>query len=279
METRGGRFGRFAPSPTGTLHLGNLRTAVAAATLASDGIVIRMEDLDRVTSSREAASRQLADLAAIGIHSERPVLFQSERFDVYEHHLSELRANELIYECFCTRREIREAAAAPHDEVLRYPGTCRDLSDAERESRRRARRPAIRLRVDDRTRVDGSVDDIVLQRNDGVPAYNLAVVVDDEVQGVTQVVRGIDLEAVTPSQRYLQRLLGFRTPDYIHVGLVVGPDGERLAKRHGAVTLADWEAAGGTPATLRRALEATLADREITDFCPVGDIWAHLGAK
>jgi glutamyl-tRNA synthetase len=129
------------------------------------------------------------------------------------------------------------------------------------------------LKVDEVTRATGIVDDIVLRRNDGVPAYNLAVVVDDELQGVTQVVRGIDLEPVTPSQQYLQRLLGFRTLDYVHVGLVVGADGERLAKRHGAVTLADWLAAGRSASDLRGALLRTLEDRPIGAVCPIEDIW------
>ncbi len=272
------RIGRFAPSPTGVLHLGNLRTAVAAQMFATDGLIIRMEDLDRVTSSRELAERQLSDLAAIGVESCEEVVFQSDRFAIYEEHLGRLADRGLTYECFCTRREIREAAAAPHGDFLLYPGTCRDLTESERDERRAVRRPAVRLRVDDQTRAAGVVDDIVLQRNDGVPAYNLAVVVDDELQGVTQVVRGIDLQPVTPSQQYLGSLLGFRPLEYVHVGLVVGSDGERLAKRHGAVTLADWVAAGGSPSGLRRALEATLRDRLVADSCPIGDIWAYLAA-
>jgi glutamyl-tRNA synthetase len=267
------RFGRFAPSPTGVLHLGNLRTAVAAQMFATDGLVIRMEDLDRVTSSRELAEGQLRDLAAIGIESAGPVVFQSDRFAIYADYLSGLVERGLTYECFCTRREIREAAAAPHGEVLRYPGTCRNLSEAERVERQRDRQPAVRLRVDESVRLLGEVDDIVLQRNDGVPAYNLAVVVDDELQGVTQVVRGIDLAPVTPSQRYLGSLLGFRPLDYIHVGLVVGPDGERLAKRHGAVALADWVATGRTVASLRKALEMTLSNCEIEAECRIEDIF------
>jgi glutamyl-tRNA synthetase len=245
---------------------------------ATDGLIIRMEDLDRVTSSRELARGQLSDLAAIGIESCGEVVFQSDRFAIYEEHLGRLVAQGLTYECFCTRREIREAVAAPHGDFLLYPGTCRNLTEDERDERRTVRRPALRLRVDESVRAVGEVDDIVLQRNDGVPAYNLAVVVDDELQGVTQVVRGIDLQPVTPSQQYLGSLLGFRPLEYVHVGLVVGSDGERLAKRHGAVTVADWVAAGGTTSRLRSALEATLDDRFVADSCPIGDIWAYLAA-
>jgi glutamyl-tRNA synthetase len=269
--------GRFAPSPTGNLHLGNLRTAVAvhkfAEIKAKGRLLVRFEDLDQLTSTRYLASKQLADLAAVGVRPSNEVVYQSDRFNLYEKCLSELSAAGLTYPCFCTRKEIREAAQAPHGEMLRYRGTCRDLSESERRERAAERPPAVRLRVDDVTRAAGIVDDIVLRRNDGVPAYNLAVVVDDELQGVTQVVRGIDLEPVTPSQQYLQRLLGFRTLDYVHVGLVVGPDGERLAKRHGAVTLADWLAAGRSASDLRRALLWTLEDRPIGAVCPIEDIW------
>lgn len=274
MTRRASDRGRFAPSPTGVLHVGNLRTAVAAQMFATDGLIVRMEDLDRVTSSRELAERQLRDLAAIGIKSCEDVVFQSDRFAIYKAHLARLIHQGLAYECFCTRREIREAAAAPHGDFLVYPGTCRNLSKTERDERRTARLPALRLRVEESVRARGLVDDIVLQRNDGVPAYNLAVVIDDELQGVTQVVRGIDLQPVTPSQQYLGTLLGFRSLEYIHVGLVVGSDGERLAKRHGAVTLADWLATGRTAADLRQALERTLKEREIGASCPIGDIFA-----
>lgn len=268
--------GRFAPSPTGFLHFGNLRTALAAQSFVGrdlSDLLIRMEDLDRSTSSALWADRQLHDLAAVGVVTSEPVVFQSTRFDLYGDYLRRLVELDMVYECFCTRKEIREAVHAPHGEFHLYPGTCRDLEETMRVRRRKDRRPALRLRVTDSVRAEGVVDDVVLQRNDGVPAYNLAVVVDDAVQGITQVVRGIDLEPVTPSQIYLQRLLGFPTPEYVHVGLVVGPDGERLAKRHGSVTLADWLAAGRSAASLREALLRTLEDRPIQAVCPVSDIW------
>jgi glutamyl-tRNA synthetase len=292
--------GRFAPSPTGDLHLGNLRTALVAwlaARSAGGRFIVRMEDLDRANSSAERAQAQLADLAALGLDWDGDVMFQSDRFDRYREVLASLTAAGLTYPCFCTRREIREAAAAPHGDV-HYPGTCRSLSAAEQEERARTRPPAIRLRaapatklqdeadlqdagalrpgetppdrlqngivlqnrrdsggrsatyvVDDVVagRFEGPADDVVLLRNDGVPAYQLAVVVDDADQGVTEVVRGDDLLPSTPSQLHLQQLLGYSHPAYLHVPLVLGPDGERLAKRHGAVTLAD---AGGPSAVL-----------------------------
>ena len=236
--------------------MGNLRTALVAwlSTAAAGGaFVIRMEDLDPVTSSPVHAARQLADLTAIGIESDVAVVHQSERFDRYRDAIADLDRRGLVYSCFCTRREIREAAGAPHGEAVpdgAYPGTCRELSASQRRARVQSGRPAaLRLRTGGESYafVDriagacvGTIDDVVLQRNDGTPAYNLAVVLDDHAQSVTEVVRGDDLLSSTPRQIHLQQLLGLDTPAYAHVPLVVGADGERLAKRHRATTLADW---------------------------------------
>lgn len=267
--------GRFAPSPTGDLHVGNLRTALLAWLIArAEGrrFVVRMEDLDLVTASDEAAAGQLADLAALGIDWDGDVLVQSERFDRYRVAIDRLTALGRVYPCFCTRREIRaeieSAAAAPHGPPGAYPGTCRDLTDDERAARRGEGRPAaVRLRTDaDEITFDdrltgpftGPVDDVVLARADGVPAYNLAVVVDDAAQGVTQVVRGDDLLDSTPRQILLQRLLGYPQPEYVHVPLVVDEAGARLAKRHTAVTLADLVAAGWTAGDVTAALARSL---------------------
>ena len=253
--------GRFAPSPTGSLHLGNLRTALVAwlsARSVGGEFIVRMEDLDRVTSSPVHESDQLSSLRSIGLDWDGEVIRQSERFAMYHQAIARLPA-ERVYECYCTRREIREAAEAPHgvDPDGRYPGTCRSLTAGDRRALRDAgRRPALRLRSDDdeesfddrcRGPQHGRVDDVVLQRNDGVPAYNLAVVVDDAAQGVTQVVRGDDLLASTPGQIRLHRLLDLPIPEYAHIPLALAPDGSRLAKRHGAVTLADLAERGMTP--------------------------------
>ena len=176
---------------------------------------------------------------------------QSDRFDRYEAAIDRLADAGLVYECYCTRRQIREeiaaAASAPHLPPDAYPGTCRDLTpDRAAELRASGRTPALRIRAE-RQRIDfddlvagrvgGGVDDFVLRRNDGTPAYNVAVVVDDAEQGVTQVVRGDDLLDSTPRQILLQRLLGYPTPVYLHVPLVLNAAGGRLAKRDGAVTL------------------------------------------
>jgi glutamyl-tRNA synthetase len=261
--------GRFAPSPTGELHLGNLRTALLAAVSAAaqhGGFTVRMEDLDPVTSSPEHETGQLRDLARLGITGDGPVVRQSERFDRYRESIARLDAAGLVYPCYCTRREIREASSAPNEQVAdgAYPGTCRELTATQRAAlEREGRRAALRLRTGgERITVadaiagehTGAVDDVVLQRNDGVPAYNLAVVVDDAAQGVTEVVRGDDLLTSTPRQVHLQRLLDLPTPTYAHVPLVVGADGRRLAKRHGATSLADWAAAGVTADEVRDLL-------------------------
>jgi glutamyl-tRNA synthetase len=237
---------------------------------AGGEFIVRMEDLDRVTSSREHEAGQLASLRAIGIDWDGAVVRQSERFDIYLEAIERLRAADRVYECFCTRREIRDAAQAPHgsDPDGRYPGTCRELTSTQRNAFLDAgRKPALRLRTDGREvsfddRFSGThiaqLDDVVVQRNDGVPAYNLAVVVDDALQGVTQVVRGDDLIATTPRQIELQRLLDLPVPEYAHVPLVLGPDGNRLAKRHGAVTLDDLARRGRSPGDVCVALASSL---------------------
>lgn len=250
--------GRYAPSPSGDLHIGNLRTAILAWAFArseAKRFVLRVEDLDRVAEG--AQQRQLRDLASIGIDWDPPVLQQSQREDHHRAAVAELTARGLTYECYCTRREVQAeiaaAGGAPHGAPGAYPGTCRDLTEAQRRERRRHRPPAVRLRTDGspatiRDRVFGNVtalvDDMVLLRNDGRPAYNLAVVLDDAFQGVDQVVRGDDLLTSAPRQSYLARLLDLPPVDYIHVPLVVNDDGRRLAKRDGAVTLEDLYAAG-----------------------------------
>jgi glutamyl-tRNA synthetase len=246
--------GRFAPSPSGDLHVGNLRTALLAwlcARQTGRDFVIRVEDLDRVREGAE--QRQLDDLGALGIDWDGPVVHQSQRARYYDAALASLAGRGLVFECFCTRREIHEAPSAPHAPPGSYPGTCRNLTEAEREARRRDRPAALRLRagVDEFTMQDvlhgsvtGAVDDFVLRRGDGAVAYNLAVVVDDAQQGIDQVVRGDDLLSSAPRQAYLATLLGAAPPTYVHVPLALNSDGRRLAKRDGAVTRAELEERG-----------------------------------
>lgn len=263
--------GRYAPSPTGDLHLGNLRTALLAWLYArSTGrrFLLRIDDLDPQRSSESAARRQLDDLAALGIDADGPPMVQSDRIAAYAAALSRLA--DQTYPCFCTRREIAEATLAPHPDSTAerlYPGTCRTLTASQRAERSATRPPALRLRSDvvERTVTDlihgpvtGPVDDVVLRRNDGVPAYNLAVVVDDGAQQVDQVVRGDDLLSSGPRQAYLAELLGLPVPIYAHVPLAVNADGARLAKRDGAVTMADLADHGLDADGVRTVLAASL---------------------
>jgi glutamyl-tRNA synthetase len=260
--------GRFAPSPSAPLHLGNLRTAIIAwlAARADDGrFLVRIEDLDAERSRASFERSQLSDIARVGLDWDEPPMRQSERLARYAAEIEALIAEGATYECFCTRREIAEATVAPNEGGAErpYPATCRDLDAAGRGQRRAARPPAIRLRADGeriewRDRVQGPMsgisDDVVIRRNDGAPAYNLAVAVDDHDSGVTQVVRGDDIAPSTPRQVAIARRLGYPSPEYAHVPLVRGPDGTRLAKRHGAVTLDTLVAMGHTVGDVVAAL-------------------------
>jgi glutamyl-tRNA synthetase len=267
--------GRYAPSPTGPLHLGNLRTALLAWCFARSGsgrFLLRIEDLDRQRSRPEHEAAMLADLARLGIDWDGAPARQSEQLERHRAAFEALRSSGRTYRCWCTRAEIREAAQAPHRQPGApgagegfYPGTCRALPARERAARERAGRPAA-WRLDARAervafedRLSGAaaavVDDFVLWRGDplgtgGGPAYNLAVVVDDAAAGIGEVVRGDDLLETTPRQVLLARLLGLPVPRYAHVPLVLGADGQRLAKRHGSVTLDQRLALGESIATV-----------------------------
>lgn len=251
--------GRFAPSPTGPLHLGNLRTALLAwlfARSAGARFLVRVEDLDRSRVRPGVEEAQLADLRSIGLDWDGPIVRQSERTALYEEAITRLDAGGLLYPCYCTRAEIRSAVSAPHGipAADRYPGTCRDFTAAERAKREaRGRPPALRVRAEGalvsfEDRLLGHheevADDFVVRRNDGAPAYQLAVVVDDAEGEIGEVVRGADLIDSTPRQLLLARLLDLRAPRHAHVPLVLGKDGQRLAKRHGAVTLSERCAKG-----------------------------------
>jgi glutamyl-tRNA synthetase len=278
LPTRSRSDGRYAPSPTGDLHLGNLRTALLAwlfARSAGARFLVRMEDLDTGRVRAGYAEQQLADLAAIGIDWDGEVVYQSQRLDRYAEAIEAL--GDRVYECYCTRAEIRDAASAPHGPLPEgaYPGTCLRLTAAElAEKRASGRAPALRIRADaervafeDRLHghVEGVVDDFVVRRNDGAPAYNLAVVVDDAAQGIGEVVRGDDLLDTTPRQIFLARALGLPERAYAHVPLVLGPDGSRLAKRHGDVTLRDVP-----PDRARAWMHRTLGLEEGETFAPDG---------
>lgn len=265
-------IGRYAPSPSGDLHVGNLRTAMIAWLSAHHGgghLRLRIDDLDPRVSLPEHEASQRTDLAALGITFEGPELRQSARTEAYQHAITSLIEQDMVYPCLCSRREVREAAAAPHVHLPdgAYPGTCRDLSTAERDRRAAERPAALRVRTNnvevqfvDHHYGEQSefVDDFVIQRNDGVASYNLATVLDDEAQEVTEVVRGADLLAGTARHVWLREVLGLTPVAHAHVPLVMNEAGDRLAKRDGAVTLADLSELGIDAGSVRAVLAQSL---------------------
>lgn len=239
--------GRFAPSPTGRMHAGNVFSALVAwLTAKSTGgtIVLRIEDLDKERSKACFIDDVQRDFEKLGLYWDEGPYFQHDRDEAYAAAFEELRSRGLIYPCFCTRADLHAASAPHHGEKLVYPGTCRGLDEEQRVARSASRTPAQRLVVSDETVsfVDGiqgryeqnlerDCGDFLVRRSDGAFAYQLAVVVDDAEQGVTSVVRGVDLLCSTPQQMYLQSLLGLEHPAYAHVPLMVAEHDRRLSKR------------------------------------------------
>ena len=270
-----GVVGRFAPTPSGRLHLGNLFCALLAwlsARSAGGRMVLRIEDLDPARSRKEYADRLEQDLRFLGLDWDEggsrggphPPYYQQECTQRYAALLDRLGAQGLVYPCFCTRAELH-AADAPHaaDGEPVYDGRCRGLSPAEAEERSRVRAPALRLRVPEETIAftDGhygpvrqflpsECGDFILRRSDGVFAYQLAVVADDAAMEITQVVRGRDLLLSTPRQLLLYRLLGLTPPRFFHTPLLLAPDGRRLSKRDRDLDLGELRARFGTPEAL-----------------------------
>jgi glutamyl-tRNA synthetase len=261
--------GRFAPSPTGELHLGNARTALLSwlwARSAGGKYFLRVEDIDLPRVRPGMAQQQMEELRWLGLDWDGEPSLQSQRTSLYEEALRKLGDN--VYECFCSRAEIAAVASAPHgDEGPRYPGTCAGLTREQRAARRRTRAPSLRLRVppgpvkfhdqilgDQEFDTQALVGDFVLRRADGIFAYQLAVVVDDGAMGITQVLRGADLLPSTPRQILLHRLLGQPEPLWAHVPLVLGPGGERLSKRDGSLSLSALRTRGVNPALVRAHL-------------------------
>lgn len=261
LAVLGGEFfsmtltGRFAPSPTGVLHLGNLRTALASwlsARAQGGRWIIRMEDVDGPRCKRVHGERQLRDLAALGMESDAPVLWQSDRGDAYRAALESLRSTEHLYPCVCTRKDLAQLASAPHaeDGLRPYAGSCRTRPWEGFERALRCRLPegivnwADSLLGPQEDAPANLTGDPLLFRRDGLFAYHLAVVVDDAAQGITEVVRGADLRSVTATQIRLQEALGLPRPGYAHLGLVTAPDGSRLGKREGALGLEELQAKG-----------------------------------
>lgn len=280
-------IGRFAPSPSGALHVGNLRTALASwlSAKASGGKwVIRIEDVDLARSRPNLAEEHLRDLAALGLESDEPVLWQSRRGDTYRTALETLFRAGRLYPCRCTRRDLALLASAPHEEdgLRPYAGTCRGrpLESVQAEALR-FHLPEGSVAWEDRV-LGGQLDDPnlltgdpLLHRRDGCYAYHLAVVVDDAAQGVTEVVRGDDLRSVTATQIRLQEALGLSRPAYAHLGLVVGARGQRLGKRDGALGWAVLSTRGVAPSELIGWLGWSLGCLDRPEPCAASDLAAR----
>ncbi len=230
-------------------------------------IILRIEDLDKARAVPGASRGIVEDLTWLGIDWDNdlaPEYFQSNRFARYQYAVRELCRQGLAYECFCSRKELREIASAPHEPVSRYPGYCRDFQEHHRAALRPRKEPARRFRVERGTVVaftDGiagpqcddlyeTTGDFIIARADGVPSYQLAVVLDDLAMGITHVLRGDDLLSSTGRQILLFTTFGGTPPSYSHVPLILAPNGTRLAKRHGSVSIAELRAAGRTPESL-----------------------------
>jgi len=255
-------IGRFAPTPSGFLHLGNVFCTLLAWLFAKsqDGkIVLRIEDLDNSRCSISKADALAKDLEWLGItwdegayvSKNHDSFFQSNRFDIYKEYFDKLLSKNIIYPCFCSRTELH-AVNAPHasDGSYIYPGTCRNLTYTEREARKQTRHPSYRLKVLDKSIsfIDGHYGelqynlvkesgDFIVRRSDGIYAYQLAVVIDDALMNVNQVVRGADLLSSTAMQLYLYDLLELKAPSFTHIPLLTAPDGRRLAKRDGGMEI------------------------------------------
>ena len=276
-------LGRFAPSPTGTLHLGNLRTALASwlsARATGGRWIIRMEDVDGLRCRRDVGEAQLRDLAALGLESDATVEWQSERSDFYRQALARLREAHRLYPCTCTRKDLQMLASAPHaeDGLRPYPGRCRNRVWDGFDRAVRLWLPAGSVHWEDQLLGPQSDDpesltgDPLLFRRDGCFAYHLAVVVDDGAQGVTEVVRGADLRSVTATQIRLQEALGLPRPAYGHLGLVAAPDGSRLGKRAGALGMEGLSSRGVSHKEITGWLGWSLGCLERPEACMALDL-------
>lgn len=276
-------LGRFAPSPTGVLHLGNLRTALAswlAVRAAGGRWLIRMEDVDGPRCHRDLGEAQLRDLGALGLLSDEPVLWQSQREALYREALATLHEQHSLYPCVCTRRDLQVLASAPHaeDGLRPYPGRCRERAWEGFERALRLRLPGGEVPWQDHLlgpQADAPgllTGDPLLFRRDGCFAYHLAVVVDDGDQRVTEVVRGADLRTVTATQIRLQEALGLPRPAYAHLGLVVAADGGRLGKRAGALGVQALAACGISSAEILGWLGWSLGCQARPEPCRAEDL-------
>ena len=299
MSSSSNIVGRFAPTPSGRMHLGNIYAALVAwlsVRSAGGRMVLRIEDLDPRTQSGPWTDYLLADLHWLGLDWDEGPYYQRDRVEAYHAALEQLRDAGLLYPCFCTRAELH-AASAPHasDGTPIYAGTCRGLSPEEIARRSAVRPAALRLMVPNEDDPAGTISftdrvfgpqteilardcgDFLVRRSDGVFAYQLAVVVDDAQMGVTEVVRGHDLLSSSARQIYLQRLLGYPEPAYAHVPLLVAPDGRRLSKRDRDLDMEGLRERFGTPERLLgwvAGVAGLAPDTEPRSACELGELFS-----
>jgi glutamyl-tRNA synthetase len=276
MPTSKTVIGRYAPSPTGDMHLGNLRTALLAwlqARLQNGIILLRMDDLDQLRVVSGSADTILYDLEWMGLDWDGEIVYQSQRTELYQSALQRLAEQGLVYECFCSRKDIQQAASAPHGQETPYLGTCSNLTANLAEIKRQEKAPALRVRVNEceinfidhcagecREKLCRSCGDFVIKRADGLFSYQLATAVDDIAQGITDVVRGADLIDSTARQLYLMQRLKpeLSKPRYWHVPLMHDDQGERMAKRCGSMSAASWRSDGSSCEVLIGKLAASI---------------------
>ncbi len=285
--------GRLAPSPTGYLHLGNARSFLLAwLQMRSLGgeVILRIEDLDLARAVTGADEGIIRDLQWLGLDWDNeltPEYYQSKRFHLYREAISNFREQDLVYECYCSRKELRESLSAPHGSgEFRYPGTCRHLTESERAEKAERKEPAVRFKVEEgtvlefedlvagplRTDLYQETGDFIVARADGIPAYQLGVVLDDIAMGITHILRGDDLLSSTPRQLHLYSALGQPAPAYAHVPLICAPDGSRLSKRFGSISIEEIREAGTTPEEVTGWMAWSCGLRPTTAPCTASEL-------
>lgn len=285
-------IGRYAPSPTGDLHLGNVRTALLSwlhVRLQQGQYLMRMEDLDTPRVVPGSADQILFDLEWLGLDWDGSVVYQSQRQALYDDAIAKLEAQALVYPCYCSRKDIQQALSAPHSRSTLYPNTCRNLTAQQRTQKALLKSPSYRLRTEPKK--VGFVDfvagechqnvalecgDFVIKRADGLYAYQLAVVVDDAQQGVTHILRGADLLDSTARQLYLFDVFKQSRPHYLHVALMNDELGQRMSKRDGAFSLSQWRDKGQSPEHLVAYLATSVGLWESEGRVSAYDLLAHL---
>ena len=280
--------GRYAPSPTGALHLGNLRTALLAwlhARLHNGRFLLRMDDLDAPRVVANSAEQIIKDLQWMGLDWDDDIYVQSEHLQEYQQALDTLNTQQKIYECFCSRKDIQQAASAPHGKTGVYPNTCRNLTDKQKQQKRQSKPPSWRIKVPDKiiTFEDGCLGncqqhmlnecgDFIIKRADGLFAYQLAVVMDDIAMGVTDVMRGQDLVDSTARQIFLFEQFNAKPPKFWHVPLMLDEQQQRMSKRDGSQSIQQWLDSGRSKQQLIGYLASSVGLVEFETECEANEL-------